>query len=371
MLVPILGANTEIIINGVTCTKNGDGTYTVNGTATDTCEFRIGTIKLSSGIYKTVGCPSGGSSSKYRNYVTNINTGISSEGGNGDIFTLLEDSNDIRFYIRIERGVTVSNLLFKPMITMDITATYDDFEPYQEHIATFYMDEPPRDGDKLVQIDDVLQVERNSAVYVVDLSDENTPISIVDKYENVTYFSITKPTDYKGYGDYANNPILCSRFIYGIFPSWDDSSRVGIICSHGGIKEFYCGMPKGTTLEEIRAIGKTEIEYHLATPTYEVLDTTSQIALNSLKSFNGVTYVEVDSRVKPQEVSFDYGTSHVGAITLKNELRENIRDIKMKELESKYEELAALINGGNSGEPTEPVDLDETGETEGVEPTTE
>ena len=375
LLVHILGANTESIINGVTCTKNGDGTYTVNGTATDTCEFRIGTIKLSSGIYKTVGCPSGGSSSKYRNYVTNINTGISSEGGNGNIFTLLEDSNDIRFYIRIERGVTVSNLLFKPMITMDITATYDDFEPYQEHIATFYMDEPLRDSDRLVQVDGLWQIERNSAEVVFDGSDDedwrlNSPVEeLLQMYIPFSDgFTLNRRV------------VLCDKLrVDSAGGDNNKSKKTYVINFNNNGNNLLIDVPDsvGTTVSDFKywlSENPITVEYQLATPTYEVLDTTSQIALNSLKSFNGVTYVEFDSRVQPQEVSFDYGTSRVGALAIKNELRENIRDIRMKELELKYEELAALISGSNSGESTEPVDLDEngeTGETESVEPTTE
>lgn len=44
--------------NGVTVTNNGDGTYTLNGTATDTIwTFIFGTITLNKGVYKGVGHP--------------------------------------------------------------------------------------------------------------------------------------------------------------------------------------------------------------------------------------------------------------------------------------------------------------------------
>src|SRR5574344_1131055 len=46
--------------NGVTCTNNGDGTYTLNGTASDTCRFKLNTIELSKGSYKVIGTPKGG-----------------------------------------------------------------------------------------------------------------------------------------------------------------------------------------------------------------------------------------------------------------------------------------------------------------------
>ena len=59
------------------------------------------------------------------------------------------------------------------------------------------------------------------------------------------------------------------------------------------------------------------VQYKLATPTIEILDTESQIALNSLETFNGVTYIEVDSMVKPKAIKSEFGTSKVGAYTLK------------------------------------------------------
>ncbi len=83
------------------------------------------------------------------------------------------------------------------------------------------------------------------------------------------------------------------------------------------------------------------VEYELAEPIIEELDNESKIALNSLETFDTVTYINVDSRVKPSEIVSEYGTSKVGAITLKNELKNDT-------LEIKYNELAvALLSVGS------------------------
>ena len=70
------------------------------------------------------------------------------------------------------------------------------------------------------------------------------------------------------------------------------------------------------SLEEFKTwLDENEVylEYELATPTTETLDTATQIALNSLETYNGVTYINVDSRTLPSEVKGEYGTSKVGA----------------------------------------------------------
>ena len=65
LLNPTLQTTTQ---NGVTCTNNGDGTYTVNGTATDIAVFVVyynfADVYGSASSLKMVGCPSGGSAQK-------------------------------------------------------------------------------------------------------------------------------------------------------------------------------------------------------------------------------------------------------------------------------------------------------------------
>lgn len=46
--------------NGITCTANGDGTYTLNGTATSNTQLVVGYHNILDGQVKMLGCPSGG-----------------------------------------------------------------------------------------------------------------------------------------------------------------------------------------------------------------------------------------------------------------------------------------------------------------------
>ena len=125
--------------NGVTCTANGDGTYTINGTATSDTLFHIGYFIFEKDTkYKIVGCPQGGSLNTLYRLDGSLNA--NSDTGNGIVYS--GDGNKRNARIVVFNGATVNNLLFKPMITTDLTATYDDFEPYTGSIPSPNPDYP-------------------------------------------------------------------------------------------------------------------------------------------------------------------------------------------------------------------------------------
>lgn len=128
LLNPTLETSSQ---NGITCTNNGDGTYTLNGTASDNAVFILqSNIEIAFGKYKLTGCPQGGSTTSFKldfEYKGN-STGI--DYGNGSIIN--KTSNDIFKYLRIViyTGAILNNAVFKPMLTTNLSATYNDFVPY-------------------------------------------------------------------------------------------------------------------------------------------------------------------------------------------------------------------------------------------------
>lgn len=135
-------------INGITWVVNDDGTVTANGTASANSDFRCSNFFLKKGSYIVNGCPVGGSPSTYDVYIYKGNgkgtgfvaTAIARDYGtesSSNSFTI--DSDDTIFYTcRIFSGVTVNNLVFKPMIrdSVAINAEYQQYVPNCEECAS-------------------------------------------------------------------------------------------------------------------------------------------------------------------------------------------------------------------------------------------
>jgi hypothetical protein len=126
-------------INGVTFTNNGDGTYTVNGTASAEApiildnNFDITTFRGKS--IRIAGCPSGGGANAYQLNINfydsdNKNVGAAVDYGEGRTGNVPNYAHHAFIVIDVQKGQTANNLLFKPMLTADLSATYDDFVPY-------------------------------------------------------------------------------------------------------------------------------------------------------------------------------------------------------------------------------------------------
>lgn len=120
--------------NGITCTNNGDGTYTFDGTATAGVVLYIAgsPTKNAVGGYKLLGCPINGSKDTYRIAVSYYdNESWQAEGSDTGNGVIIDGTySELNYFIKVESGTTLTNLVFKPMLTTDLNATYDDFVPY-------------------------------------------------------------------------------------------------------------------------------------------------------------------------------------------------------------------------------------------------
>lgn len=124
--------------NGVTFTFNPTtGEITVNGTATADTTNIIAGVGLSQytipkGTYTLSGCPSGGDSNKYGLTLNLVNMN-QVDYGSGVTFTLTSEhvcDDNQHLYIFVKSGVTVSNLVFRPMLRPAYTS--DTYEPCED-----------------------------------------------------------------------------------------------------------------------------------------------------------------------------------------------------------------------------------------------
>ena len=133
---------------GVTFTDNGDGTITVDGTATAYSDFalqsRVDTqtpYTLPDGEYIISGCPEGGSSSTYRLLVGITGSGgawqtIAADAGQGATFAYNSSMGNLGVVIGVYSGGTADNVTFKPMIR-SASVQDDSWQPYDYKTIVF------------------------------------------------------------------------------------------------------------------------------------------------------------------------------------------------------------------------------------------
>nr|DAM24227.1 MAG TPA: Pulmonary surfactant-associated protein D, c-type lectin, alpha-helical coiled [Caudoviricetes sp.] len=161
--------------SGVTFTANGDGTYTLNGIAKALIDVSLSkNFHIENGkMYRITGWVKNVSGSIY------LVNGKDSAGDTGDgvTFTYIDATNDSKVIrIQIPKGAIINNVIIKPMICTDASATYDDFEPYHEQTVTLPYDlygvKVPSGGNVTIDgqeyVSDYFDVERGKLVRMVD-----------------------------------------------------------------------------------------------------------------------------------------------------------------------------------------------------------
>ena len=163
--------NTSSTVSGVSCTDNGDGTVTVNGTAAADIYFWFNhfpsgkKLPIKNGLKYTIsGCPENGSSSTYMILLSASQSGKTlyySDFGNGLTVDFPDGCEAGNMSIKICKGTTVDNLVFRPQLELGTAAT--DYEPYS---GAEYKLTP--DSNPYTVPADIRQLEGRNTLYIAD-----------------------------------------------------------------------------------------------------------------------------------------------------------------------------------------------------------
>ena len=120
--------------NGINFTVNDDKTILVDGTndGTANSSFIINIYSLEAGTYILNGCPSGGARNTYRLAIQETGSYSilgSIDIGNGSGEFTIDTTTNVQIAIFIQKGLTINNLLFKPMLRK-ATIADDTYEQY-------------------------------------------------------------------------------------------------------------------------------------------------------------------------------------------------------------------------------------------------
>lgn len=136
---------TTKISNGITFTVNSDGTVLVDGTndTSANSSLVINRYDLSPGTYILNGCPSGGAINTYRLAIQETGSYSilgSIDIGNGSGEFTIDTTTNVQIAIFIQKGLTINNLLFKPMLRK-ATIADDTYEQYGASPSPVYPSE--------------------------------------------------------------------------------------------------------------------------------------------------------------------------------------------------------------------------------------
>lgn len=301
--------------NGVTCTNNRDGTYTLNGIATAMVDMVLSAnFHIENGkLYRMTGWVKKISGSIY--LVNGKDAAM--DTGNGVTFTYNDATNDSKvIHIQVPKGAIINNVIIKPMICTDTTATYDDFKPYQETQATlpYELYAIPVSSGGNVTIDgqqyraDYVDVERGKLVRMTKLIE-------CDGTENWIFQSINN-------NGIANFQTIATRCI-GDIGMCDTLQLQKTLISNTNTEGFMInnnntlfirinttrGISTLETFKEFLANKHIFILYALSTPTEIDLVKEEITAFKALSTYYPKTYVDAESEQLEAYTMFDYPVS--------------------------------------------------------------
>lgn len=275
--------------NGITFTVNDDKTILANGNNNGTANssFIINNYSLKAGTYILNGCPSGGSSTTYRLAIQKTSgwSVLALDTGSGSKQFTIDEATNIQVAIFIQKGQTISNLLFKPMIRLS-SIIDDTYEPYKSVSSLFVLDQPLRSLPNGVKDELVIENGRAKIIKrvgkVVLNGTENWK-----KEVNDTYISISNA---KG----NNTPTLSNYF-----KSVSTTTNVWGDIKFGAKNKnliFYKGAIEKTDLAGFKTWLSThnvEVLYELAEPYTEEVG-----EVETLSTFKGVNNVSLDTNIQ-------------------------------------------------------------------------
>ena len=282
--------------NGITFTVNDDKTILVNGNndGTANSSFIINNYSLKAGTYILNGCPSGGSSTTYRLAIQKTSgwSVLALDTGSGSKQFTIDEATKIQVAIFIQKGQTISNLLFKPMIRLS-SIIDDTYEPYQSVSSLFQLDQPLRSlpngvKDELVIENGRAKIIKRVGTVVLDGSEDTWRIDTINGINNFIINNKINDINYKRnvinyISNYFKGIKNADRYKEGTFFTNSNKSLIFSNTNCNSIDEFKTWL----------STHNTQVDYELAEPYTEKIG-----EIDTLSTFKGVNNVSLDTNIQ-------------------------------------------------------------------------
>lgn len=320
--------------NGGTFTTNDDGTITIDGTFTADTNYNIisESIAMQNGLFFNLIKLSG----TFNGTINHIAFDSAYRGGTttplGTAYPLNKTIKYERFRMSISSGTTCNNLVVGFMVSEESYA--NTYEPYT---SSEYTLSQPIDLYGMDDVQDIITakpINRIFAKVVLDGSEDNIT---KDNLSGVNLYRI---------------PISLSAVKYGINQMCSHLPRVSSYTEVQNNENTFAvsgsaillNLKDITSVADLRTFlnsSQITVVYELAEEVTEELPIADQIGLNSLATYDGITYVEFIYEGPQPTFRGKYGTSEVGGMTLEsllvarnNELKQDLALERISALET-------------------------------------
>lgn len=307
LLNPVLETTTY---NGVTITKNGDGTYTLNGTATDLTFFSFSEndtmftdivknrqVKILGGTNKAI-CHINRWTSDWKTLSSINDTGLGAISHPNDNTNVAYT----RIGVYIPKGTVLNNEVIKPMLTTNLNATADNFVPFTDGQLVLPIKLSNEDNTESVTANIPIDEPLYEGDYIEIFADSSGEIVNV---MNDIVFDGSDDEEWK-----KNPETNISKFIYTISDAKPStkllycnmrkySTSSGGACAISANKVFYfdADATEYADLDTWKAFltqSNMKVVYERETPTHTPLTAEQVNEFKKLHTFNGTTHVNAD-----------------------------------------------------------------------------
>lgn len=328
--------------NGITFTVNDDKTILVNGNndGTANSSFIINYYSLKAGTYILNGCPSGGSSTTYRLAIQKTSgwSVLALDTGSGSKQFTIDEATNIQVAIFIQKGQTISNLLFKPMIRLS-SIIDDTYEPYKSVSSLFVLDQPLRSLPNGVK--DIAYIKNNILYVDRYVAENNINIISITTLSNGNIGGVARPT---GKIKTGSNHLICSNAV--VNKTIQDGT-----CYDNPANVVFVGNSTDT-LDTIKAKYDGGILYYeLAEPYTEKI---GEVEIPS--TFKGVNNITTTDELEPvmnieyvrDTILSDYVEGQVGNAVAIQERKNAEFQITNEEIKSSVSNISTDLDGTKS-----------------------
>ena len=254
-------------------------------------------------------------------YVTDLNNS-EYDYGIGKILTI--NSENVRVYISASSDKTLNNIVFKPMITTDLNATYNDFEPYKSQSATlpYTLNAIPVSSGGNVTINgqqyisDYVDIENKKLVRMVgDVNLENFTWENYDLFINCKDIPNIKYTA----SNTTLGKALAEKYVLRIGKGMSTSKSYELAIDTSSISV-------GNPDNKPNFLPSGKFLYELATPTETDLTDEEVAQFKALKTYEPTTNIIASSDVLNPLVKCDYSLNKE-TNNIYDRLQENASDV--------------------------------------------